>query len=84
LLQDGVGATEGSVAEPYLQSFPPADEFFPLMLTGKLTLAEAYWRTTPMVSWMQCCVGDPLYNPFLHNPQLSMADLPERITHPSK
>ena len=84
LLQDGVGATEGAVAEPYLQSFPPADEFFPLMLTGKLTLAEAYWRTTPMVSWMQCCVGDPLYNPFLHNPQLSMADLPERITHPPK
>jgi len=79
LILDGVGATVGPVAEPYLQSFPPADEFFPLLLTGKLTLAEAYWRTTPMVSWMQCCIGDPLYNPFLHDPQLNMSDLPDRI-----
>ena len=46
LLIDGVVGTLGPVAEPYLQSFPTADEFFPLLLTGKLTLAEVYWRTT--------------------------------------
>ena len=84
LILDGVGGTIGPVAEPYLQSFPPADEFFPLVLTGQLTLAEAYWRTTPMISWMQCCIGDPLYNPFLHDPQLAMSDLPARITRAPK
>jgi uncharacterized protein (TIGR03790 family) len=76
LLSDGVCATVGSVAEPYLQSFPPADEFFSLLLTGKLTLAEVYWRTTPMVSWMQDCVGDPLYLPYRKNPALRVEDLP--------
>lgn len=80
LLSNGVGTTLGAVAEPYLQSFPPADEFFPLMLTGKVTLADAYWHTTPMASWMQCLIGDPLYNPFLRNPQLSLSDLPENLT----
>ncbi len=30
LLKDGVVGTLGPVFEPYLQSFPPADEFFPL------------------------------------------------------
>jgi hypothetical protein len=80
LLMNGVGTTLGAVSEPYLQSFPPADEFFPLMLTGKVKLADAYWHTTPMASWMQCLIGDPLYNPFLHNPQLSLADLPENLT----
>ena len=40
LMNAGVVATLGPVAEPYLQSFPPADEFFPLLMTGKLSLAE--------------------------------------------
>jgi uncharacterized protein (TIGR03790 family) len=79
LLSDGVCATLGPVAEPYLQSFPTADEFFPLLLTGKLTLAEVYWRTTPMVSWMQDCIADPLYVPFKHNPQLKVEDLPAEL-----
>jgi uncharacterized protein (TIGR03790 family) len=76
LLLDGIDATLGPVNEPYLQSFPRADEFFPLLLTGKLTLAEVYWKTTPMASWMQCCVGDPLYNPYKVNAPLKVADLP--------
>src|SRR5262249_57076202 len=79
LLNDGVAATLGPVAEPYLQSFPPADEFFPLLLTGKLTLSEVYWRTTPMVSWMQTCIGDPLYTPFKNNPALKPHDLPKPL-----
>jgi uncharacterized protein (TIGR03790 family) len=76
LLLDGIDTTLGPVNEPYLQSFPRADEFFPLLLTGKLTLAEVYWKTTPMASWMQCCIGDPLYNPFKVNAPLKVADLP--------
>ena len=76
LLSDGVAATVGPVAEPYLQSFPRADEFFPLLLTGRLTLAEVYWRTEPWASWMQDCIGDPLYNPFKRHPLLVPTDLP--------
>jgi uncharacterized protein (TIGR03790 family) len=76
LLSDGVCATVGPVAEPYLQSFPAADEFFPLLMTGKFTLAEVYWRTMPMVSWMQDCIADPLYTPYKHNPPLKVQDLP--------
>jgi len=76
LLTDGVVATLGPVAEPYLESFPEPDEFFPLLLTGKLTLAEVYWRTTPMTSWMQDCIGDPLYRPYAVNPALAVEDLP--------
>ncbi len=76
LLNDGIAATMGAVAEPYLASFPYPDEFFPLLLTGKLTLAEVYWKTCPMVSWMISCVGDPLYTPFKTNPQMKVEALP--------
>ena len=79
LLNDGVAATLGPVAEPYLHAFPPADEFFPVLMTGKLTLAEAYWKTTPLTSWMVSCVGDPLYTPYKANPVLKMEDLPDRL-----
>jgi uncharacterized protein (TIGR03790 family) len=76
LLSSGVVATLGPVAEPYLQSFPRADEFFPLLLTGKLPLADVYWQTTPWVSWMQTCIGDPLYNPYRVNMPLKEEDVP--------
>ncbi|MDB5302756.1 MAG: hypothetical protein JWM97_305 [Phycisphaerales bacterium] len=79
LMTDGVAATLGPVAEPYLQSFPPADEFFPLLMTGKLTLAEVYWKTCPWTSWMQTCIGDPLYTPYKANPPLKVEDLPEPL-----
>lgn len=76
LLNDGVVATLGAVAEPYLVAFPKPDEFFPLLLTGKLTLAEVYWKTNPMTSWMITCIGDPLYTPYKLNPPLKVEDLP--------
>src|SRR4029450_4734408 len=76
LMSDGVVAALGPVAEPYLHSFPPADEFFPLLMTGKLTLAEVYWTTTPLTSWMQACIGDPLYNPYRAIPSMKVEDLP--------
>ncbi len=79
LLNDGIAATLGPVDEPYLTAFPPADEFFPLLLTGKLTLAEAYWKTEVMASWRMCLVGDPLYTPFKANPQLKVSDLSPRL-----
>jgi uncharacterized protein (TIGR03790 family) len=73
LLEKGVAATLGPVAEPYLQSFPLPDEFFPLLLTGKFSLLEVYFRTTPNLSWRQILVGDPLYNPFRDRPALIAA-----------
>ena len=79
LLNDGIAATCGSVAEPYLSAFPAPDEFFPLLMTGKLTLAEVYWRTVPMTSWMMVCIGDPLYTPFKTNPPLKPEDLSEVV-----
>jgi uncharacterized protein (TIGR03790 family) len=66
LLEKGVAATLGPVAEPYLQSFPPPEEFFPLLLSGTLPLLEVYYRTLPHLSWRQVCLGDPLYTPFRH------------------
>ncbi len=79
LLNHGVVATLGPVAEPFLLAFPKPSDFFPLLLTGKLTLAEVYWRTTPMTSWMLCGIGDPLYNPYKTNPVLQVEDLPDRL-----
>jgi uncharacterized protein (TIGR03790 family) len=79
LLLDGIVSTTGPVAEPYLFAFPDADEFFPLLLTGRVTAAEVYWRTQKTVSWQMSFVGDPLYRPFARQPALSPADLPANL-----
>jgi uncharacterized protein (TIGR03790 family) len=79
LLKDGVVATLGPVAEPYLNAFPKPDEFFPLLLTGKLCLADVYWKTTPMTSWQISMIGDPLYTPYKANPQFKVEDLPDYL-----
>jgi uncharacterized protein (TIGR03790 family) len=79
LLNDGVAATLGPVAEPYIQAFPEPDEFFPLLMTGKFTLAEVYWKTTKMSSWMIAAIGDPLYTPYKVNPPIKVDDLPEHL-----
>lgn len=79
LLADGVAATLGPVAEPYLHAFPPPTEFFPLLMTGRLTLAEVYWRTVPITSWQMSMIGDPLYRPFAVAPALAVEHLPEDL-----
>lgn len=79
MLERGVCATLGPTFEPHLVAFPLPDDFFPLLLTGRYTLAEAYYRTVPLSSWAMVLVGDPLYNPFQKNPPLAEADLPERL-----
>lgn len=63
MLADGVTATLGAVAEPYLHSFPKPDEFFSELLEGRC-LVEAYYRTKPFNSWRLLLIGDPLYTPF--------------------
>jgi hypothetical protein len=80
MIQNGVTATTGAVNEPYLHAFPFPEDFFSLLLTGNFTLAECYWRTTPLVSWRITFIADPLYNPFKLHPQFSMYALPAALT----
>jgi len=79
MLEDGITATLGPVHEPYLAAFPLPDDFFPLLLTGRYTLVEVYYRTKPFNSWAMTLVGDPLYNPFKKDPPLKEENLPERM-----
>jgi uncharacterized protein (TIGR03790 family) len=70
LLQKGVAATLGPVAEPYTIGFPKPSEFFGFLITGKYTLVETYSRTTYLTSWMTVLIGDPLYNPYKNSPMI--------------
>jgi uncharacterized protein (TIGR03790 family) len=70
MLDEGVAATLGPVAEPYTIGFPKPAEFFGLLVTGKYTLVECYYKTALLNSWMTVLVGDPLYNPYARDPRL--------------
>ena len=63
LLEHGITATLGPVAEPYLQAFPKPKDFFSSLYKGN-SLVEAFYRTKPFNSWMLVLIGDPLYKPF--------------------
>jgi len=63
MLKDGITATLGAVAEPYLHSFPEPKEFFLELFNGRC-LVEAYYHTKPFNSWQFVLIGDPMYKPF--------------------
>jgi uncharacterized protein (TIGR03790 family) len=63
MLKDGITATLGAVAEPYLHSFPEPKEFFLELFNGHC-LVEAYYHTNPFNSWQLVLIGDPMYRPF--------------------
>ena len=63
MLKDGITATLGAVAEPYLHSFPEPRAFFLELFNGRC-LVEAYYHTKPFNSWQLVLIGDPLYRPF--------------------
>jgi uncharacterized protein (TIGR03790 family) len=63
MLKDGITATVGAVAEPYLHAFPEPKAFFMELHDGSC-LVEAYYRTKPFNSWQLVLIGDPLYRPF--------------------
>ena len=75
MLEDGVAATLGPTAEPYIAAFPRPDEFFATLLSGKYCLVETYYRCLPFTSWTMVLVGDPLYSPFKVAPPLDSANL---------
>ncbi len=64
MLEEGVAATIGPVAEPYVQGFPLPEVFFSFLLDGYYTLAESYFLSLPYLSWQMVLIGDPLYRPF--------------------
>ena len=82
MIHRGVAATIGAVDEPTLGGLPMPQEFFALLLTGRYTVAECYWRVTPVVSWRVTLIADPLYNPFKVNPQLDAQVLPPGLPPP--
>ena len=63
MLRDGITATLGPVAEPYLHTFPKPMDFFTELYKG-CSLVEAYYKSNPFNSWMLLLIGDPLYKPF--------------------
>ncbi len=72
MLVDGVTATLGAVAEPYLNAFPEPKEFFAELFEG-FCLVEAYYRTKPLNSWQLILIGDPLYRPFREDSVLGVS-----------
>jgi uncharacterized protein (TIGR03790 family) len=70
MLEKGVAATLGPVAEPYIHAFPLPDLFFPLLIEGRLTLAECYALSNPYWSWQMVLIGDPLYRPFKNSKEI--------------
>jgi len=63
MLTDGITATLGPVAEPYLHAFPAPQAFFQALFEGRC-LVEAFYLTKPFNSWQMLLIGDPLYRPF--------------------
>ncbi len=83
MLQKGVAATLGPVAEPYLRAFPLPHLFFRFLLEGK-PLVEAYFLSKRFVSWRMVLVGDPLYRPFARCSSLQVCgdnNVPRRLAH---
>ena len=79
MLEDGICATLGAVNEPYLQSLPRPHEFFLVLMSGRYSLVETFYRTKPFNSWQLTLVGDPLYTPFRAKPGVDVQKLPEEL-----
>ncbi len=76
MIERGVIATLGPVAEPYLTAFPLPSLFFPLLMSGRYTLAEVFALSNPYLSWRMILIGDPLYNPFGNRPAYPIKNPP--------
>ncbi|RJP61102.1 MAG: TIGR03790 family protein [Candidatus Auribacter fodinae] len=63
MIKKGVTATAGPVSEPYLNSFPNPVVFLGALFEG-YSLAEAYFISSPYLSWRMVLIGDPLYTPY--------------------
>ena len=59
LVREGITGLSAYVADPFLDGTVRPDILFPSYLSG-LTLAEAYYRAMPGLSWTAIVIGDPL------------------------
>jgi uncharacterized protein (TIGR03790 family) len=89
-IQNGITATSGAVAEPYLQGLAQPDGVFLNLLEGA-NLGDSFLRNEAWLKWMILNIGDPLYLPFPGglppfngpNPQTSLALNPQFVVGPS-
>ncbi|MFH1615855.1 MAG: TIGR03790 family protein [Planctomycetota bacterium] len=72
MLCDGITATLGSVAEPYLHSFPEPRRFFLQLIKGRCVV-EAFYIAKPFNSWQLLLIADPLYRPFRNHQVADMS-----------
>ncbi len=78
LLDRGVTATMGCVAEPYLGGTPNIAIFFGRFVYSGFSFAEAAYAAQNFLSWQTTVVGDPLYRPFALPPADLQNDLLRR------
>jgi uncharacterized protein (TIGR03790 family) len=62
MLEEGVTATFGTVAEPYTNGYTMGDVFYDHFFAG-YNFGDSYLVATPSVDWTMVAVGDPLYAP---------------------
>ena len=73
LLEDGVSGVKGYVYEPYLTAVSYPNVLLPYYAYG-YNLAEVYYASNPLISWMGTVVGDPkmaAYSDILHDINVS-------------
>jgi uncharacterized protein (TIGR03790 family) len=58
-IHDGATGASGHVYEPYLQFTPRPNILLPAYYRGR-NLAESYYLSIPILSWMNIVIGDPL------------------------
>ncbi len=58
-IHDGASGASGQVYEPYLEFTPRPNILLPAYYHGR-NLAESYYLSIPILSWMNIVIGDPL------------------------
>jgi uncharacterized protein (TIGR03790 family) len=69
LLAEGAAATLGYVDEPYLEGTVNLAVFFAAWVPGGFSFGEAAYLSQRVLSWQTTVIGDPLYQPFGHDPR---------------
>src|SRR5688572_12788131 len=77
LIRDGVTGVSGQVSEAYTFGAVHPEILFPAYMAG-FNLVEAFYLSTPALSWQTVVIGDPLCAPFGRKP-LSAAELEEPV-----
>jgi uncharacterized protein (TIGR03790 family) len=77
LIREGVTGVSGQVGEAFVRGAVRPDILFPVYLAG-FTLAEAFYLSTPLLSWQTVIVGDPLTAPFASR-RLTRAELEDDL-----